>query len=147
MALSKGKFSGVAVTKKQAEFTLISTVKRASHQVEDYVDGDLLKSIQYYAVTKRTKEMAILCSLLATTATISAERAMVSTNTHGKRQCAALNLLLVAKKGSGKSQSISEFCMDVLDNISDSIEDGKKPIFYDNPGTFAGLFSFDNEAL
>ena len=138
MALSKAKFSGIAITKQQAEFTLISTVKRASHQVEDYADGDLLKSIQYYAITKRTKEMAILCSLLATTATISAEKAMVSTKEHGKKQCAALNLLLVAKKGSGKSQSINEFCMDVLDNISDSIEDKKKPIFYDNPGTFGG---------
>ena len=142
MAFSKSKFTGISVTKQQAEFALISTVNQAGHNIEDYVEDHLLKSIQYYAVTKRTKEMAILCSLLATTATIGADKVMVCLKQGGKQQCAALNLLVVAKKGSGKSQAIDDFCIDILDNVSDSIEEGRKRVFYDNPGTFAGISSF-----
>ncbi|XP_055339337.1 uncharacterized protein LOC129588939 isoform X2 [Paramacrobiotus metropolitanus] len=130
-SLTKGKLT--SVSKQEAQYVQEVCIKNFSHHVEDYVSGDLLNCIIYHARTNRTKEMAIYCSLLATTATLSAEKVMLQITENYKKQCPAINLLIVCKPGGGKSTALQDYCTDFLDLISQK----KNKKFYDNPHTFA----------
>ena len=138
MSNSKFKSQNSATSKPHAEYVLSIILAKAEHHINDYVDGDLLDAIRYHSLASRTKEMSILCSLLGVIAAISAEKCTVSLGCGHKVHSSAINLLIVAKPGSGKSSAIDDFCINQMDKLSSVL----KNLQYTNPGSFAGELNF-----
>ena len=135
MSNSKFKNQNSTTPKPFGEYILSVTLTKAEHSIQDYVDGDLLEAIRYHSLCLRTKEMAVFCSLLGLTAAISAEKCSVSLGYGHKVHSSAINLLIVAKPGSGKSAAIDDFCINQMDKLSAIL----KNLRYSNPGSFAGI--------